>query len=106
MKTLKKISINTPFEFCDVVRKALGDASAGQVSGYSHCSFSIRGTGRSVPGNGTKPFLGDLDKLEVIEEEKIETFCKEKDLLKVISAVKKVHPYEEPVVTVQDIQIY
>ena len=106
MKHLKKISVNTPLDHCDVVRKVLGDAGAGKVSGYSHCSFSYKGTGRGMPGDGTKPYLGNQDKLETIEEEKIETFCEEMDLLKIISAVKEVHPYEEPVVTVQDIKVY
>ena len=106
MKKFKKISVNTPFTSCDKVRKAMGDAGAGKVSGYTHCSFSIKGIGRSIPGSETNPFIGTEGEYENIEEEKIESFCEASDLKRVVSAIKEVHPYEEPVVTVQDIEVH
>ena len=106
MKLLKKISVNTPMKSCCLVRKAMGDAGAGKVSGYSHCSFSIKGVGRSIPGLETNPFIGSEGEYESIEEEKIESFCEASELEQIVSAIKEVHPYEEPVITVQNIEIY
>ncbi len=105
-KVFRVISVNTPLGHCDSVRKALGNAGAGKISGYSHCSFSIRGVGRSIPSNETSPFLGENNRLEEIEEERIESFCEESQLQYIISAIKEVHPYEEPVITVSTIEVF
>ncbi len=95
-----KISVGVPVHSADKVRKALGEAGAGKQGNYDFCSASYRQTGRFRPLAGANPAIGKIGKLEEVEEETIETIC-HKDLVeKVIAAVKKVHPYEEPAIDI------
>lgn len=84
----------------DKVREAIGDAGGGKLGNYSFCSFSMKGTGRFKPNEGAKPHIGDVGKLEQVEEEKIEITCDTRVIGNVIAAIKKVHPYEEIVMDV------
>lgn len=93
-KTVKLV-VYVPETHADAVRQALGEAGAGKVGDYGFCSFSVKGVGRFLPLDGANPTIGEVGKLEEVVEERIETVCYEKDLEKVIDAVKKVHPYEE-----------
>ncbi|MEK7586776.1 MAG: hypothetical protein AAB453_02820 [Patescibacteria group bacterium] len=38
---------------------------------------------------------GEIGKLEEVAEERIETICSREKLTAVLTAIKKVHPYEE-----------
>lgn len=95
MESLVKIVVFVPLTYSDVVRKALGDAGAGEIGKYSHCSFSSRGVGRYKPLDGAKPTIGEVGKYEEAEEERIEVVCPANKAKEVIAAMKKVHPYEE-----------
>lgn len=92
---LVKIVVFVPETHADAVRKAVGDAGAGKIGNYSHCTFSSKGQGRYIPLNGANPTIGEVGKLEVVDEERIEFVCEEANLKKVIEAMKKTHPYEE-----------
>ncbi len=95
-----KIQVGVPVEAADKVRAALGEAGSGKQGNYSFCSFTHHGIGRFLPGEGANPTIGKVGQLEEVEEEMIETIC-HKDLVeKVIIAVKKVHPYEEPTIDI------
>ncbi|WP_339162864.1 Nif3-like dinuclear metal center hexameric protein [Siminovitchia sp. FSL H7-0308] len=93
---LRKLAVFVPLDHMDQVLKALGDAGAGSIGEYSHCTFSTPGTGRFLPGSGTNPFIGEAGKLEEVSEVKIETIYPEQLENKVVSAMLKAHPYEEP----------
>lgn len=95
MSSLLKIVIFVPKSHTDVVRKALGDAGAGKIGLYSHCSYSVEGVGRFKPLDGAHPAIGEIGKFEEVEEERIECVCERNIAKKVIEALKKVHPYEE-----------
>jgi len=95
-----KIVVFVPLDYGDDIRKALANAGAGHIGNYDFCSFSVKGVGRFRPLEGTKPFIGQQGKIEKIEEERIETVCSVEILDKVLDAVKKVHPYEEPAIDV------
>lgn len=99
-KELVKIVIFSPESHADQIRQALGDAGAGIIGNYHHCSISVKGIGRFIPGNGASPFIGEVGKTEEVVEERIETPCYRADLAKIIQAIKLVHPYEEPVIEV------
>jgi hypothetical protein len=90
-----KIVVYVPETHANIVREAMGKAGAGQIGNYSFCSFSSKGIGRSLPGDGAQPFIGTVGKLEEIPEERIEVTCAREKLEKVIAEMKKVHPYEE-----------
>lgn len=93
---LKKIVVYVPAESAEIVRKALGDAGAGFIGNYSHCTFSANGTGRFLPGDQTKPYVGKPGVMETVDEVRIETIVPEIQVKKVLTAMLKAHPYEEP----------
>jgi hypothetical protein len=90
-----KIVVFVPLTHCDIVRKAIGDSEGGNIGDYSYCSFSSKGIGRFKPNEKANPYIGEANKLEEVEEEKIEFICPRTTAKKVIDAIKKVHPYEE-----------
>ncbi len=92
---LYKISVFVPKDYSEQVRGALGDSGAGFIGNYSHCTFSSNGTGRFLPTEHSEPFIGTTGKLELVEEEKIETIVDEHKLQNVIGEMIKAHPYEE-----------
>ncbi|WP_144460190.1 Nif3-like dinuclear metal center hexameric protein [Siminovitchia fortis] len=93
---MKKLAVFVPVEQADQVLEALGEAGAGFIGEYSHCSFSTMGTGRFLPGSEANPFIGEKGKMEEVSEIKIETIYPESIERKVVSAMIKAHPYEEP----------
>jgi len=90
-----KIVVFVPKTHSDIVRKAMGNAGAGAIGLYNHCSYSIDGIGRFKPLDGAKPFIGEVGKLEEVIEERIECDCEKEEAKKIITAMRKVHPYEE-----------
>ena len=100
MEELVKIVVFVPLSHAVKIRKVMGDSGAGKIGKYSNSSFSSVGMGRFKPGKGTHPFIGQVGKLEEVEEERIETICDKKDLKKVIAGIKSVHPYEESAIDV------
>lgn len=94
-ETLYKIVVYAPKTHEDKVREALGKSGAGHIGNYSNCTFNTDGKGTFRPLEGTNPFIGELDKLEVVDEVKIETIVPQRILGGVISAMIKAHPYEE-----------
>jgi hypothetical protein len=100
-----KIVVYVPQSHAETVRAALGDAGAGRIGNYSHCTFSVTGIGRFKPGDGANPAIGKVGELEAVTEERIETVCREECLTAVIQAIRGAHPYEEPALDVYPIEI-
>lgn len=92
---LKKIVVFVPAQNADEIRQVLGKAGAGFIGNYSHCSFSVGGSGRFLPGEQTNPYIGEPGELETVDEVRIETIVPEPLLKKVVTAMLKAHPYEE-----------
>lgn len=91
-----KIVVFVPRSHAEVVRRAMGDAGAGKIGNYSHCSYTVIGTGRFKPLEGAHPAIGEVGKFEEVEEEKVECVCERKVAKEVLAAMRKAHPYEEP----------
>lgn len=100
MDKLVKVVVFVPKTYAEIVRQTIGDAGAGRIGNYSHCTFSTNGTGRFKPLEGAKPAIGEVGKIEEVEEERIEFVCEQSRAKDVISAIKRVHPYEEPALDV------
>ncbi|OGG41068.1 hypothetical protein A2118_00715 [Candidatus Kaiserbacteria bacterium GWA2_50_9] len=99
-----KIIVYVPLSHADAIREAMGKAGAGKSEKYSFASFSSRGVGRFKPEIGAQPAIGEVGKMEEVEEEKIETFCDSEVLSLVIAATRRAHPYEEPAIDVWQIE--
>ena len=95
MTKFYKLVFNVPLSHADSVRSAIGHAGAGKVGNYSHCSFSVRGTGRFLPNNQAQPHIGQAGILESVDEEQIQVDVLEADMKAVLSALRESHPYEE-----------
>ncbi len=102
---LYKIVVYVPESHGDALREAMGNAGAGKIGNYTFCTFTSTGTGRFKPGEGSNPTIGEVGKLEVVQEERIETVCSEEVLKQVLRAIKDVHPYEEPATDVYPIEV-
>lgn len=94
---MSKVKIVTfvPVANADEVRKALGATGAGKIGEYSFCSYSVIGKGRFIPSSSANPHIGAANKLEVVEEERIEVVCERENAKAAIEAMKTAHPYEE-----------
>lgn len=68
-------------------------------------SYSI-GQGRFRPLNGANPAIGNIGKVEVVEEEKIEVVVLKKYLKNVLQKTKEAHPYEKPYILVHKVINY
>lgn len=90
-----KIVVFVPKTHADVVRSAMGEAGAGVIGNYKHCTFSSDGYGRYIPQDGAHPHIGEVGVPEAVLEERIETVCPSEKIDDVIKAIKSVHPYEE-----------
>lgn len=92
---LKKLAVFVPKDAEKQVLEALGNAGAGHIGNYSHCSFAAEGVGSFLPGEHTNPHIGSIGQLERVEEVRIETIFPEDIEKRVLSAMIKAHPYEE-----------
>lgn len=101
---MKKIVVTVPVANADAVRQAIGEAGGGKIGNYSFCSFSVRGTGRFLPGVGAKPAIGEVGQLEEVEEERIEVTTNDIDVPEIDAAIRRVHPYEEPVIDIYPVE--
>lgn len=93
--TLYKIAVYVPVSHEIIVREALGEAGAGYIGNYSHCTFNTQGIGTFKPENDANPFIGTVGEIESVKEVKIETIVPSKLLQKTIDNMIKSHPYEE-----------
>lgn len=95
-----KIFVTIPVESVDVVRNAICEAGAGIIGNYSYCSSSVKCIGTFKPNDAANPFIGNANKLEFVEEEKLEVVCDVSKVKRVISRLREVHPYEEPAIDI------
>ena len=65
-----KIVVFVPVTNADTLREAMGNAGAGVIGNYSHCTFTSTGIGRFRPVEGAHPTIGEVGKFESVEEEK------------------------------------
>ena len=100
MSSLVKIVVTVPETDADKLRQVIGNADAGKIGNYTHCSFSVKGIGRFKPEDGANPNIGEVGKLEEVIEERIEITCEQDKMSGVIKVIRDNHPYEEPAIDV------
>ncbi len=91
-----KICFYVPTSHLEEVKNAMFTNGAGKIGHYSCCAWQILGEGQFMPLSGSHAYLGEENKLEKLEEYKVEMVCDSKYIEKVVAALKKAHPYEEP----------
>ena len=95
-----KIFVTLPKENLEDVRKAMCDAGAGIIGNYTYCTTSTKTIGTFKPNENANPYIGEQNKLEYVQEEKLEVICDIKHVKNVINELRKVHPYEEPAIDI------
>ncbi|HEY4500163.1 MAG TPA: hypothetical protein VJH25_00020 [Candidatus Paceibacterota bacterium] len=103
MNKLYKLVVYVPLDHADKIREALHSSGAGEMGNYDQVTFSARGMGRFRPLAAANPAIGEVGKLELVEEERIETVVTEDIIEKVLSAVRAAHPYEEPAIDIYEL---
>ncbi|MBT2523664.1 hypothetical protein [Arthrobacter sp. ISL-28] len=96
MPQLHALVVYVPDSHADALLAAIGDAGAGHLGDYSHCSFTSHGTGRFTPLSGSRPFIGSEGTPEQVPEVRIECVVADDLLDGVVQALRAAHPYEEP----------
>lgn len=95
-----KIFVTVPTQDTDGVREAVVAAGAGVIGNYTHCSTVVKCTGTFKPNANAHPFIGNRNRLEHVEEDKLEFVCGIDNVKRVISALRQAHPYEEPAIDI------
>lgn len=91
-----KVAVFTPAEKVDEIASAMFDAGAGKIGEYSSCSFRLTGEGTFKGSIKSNPAVGSKEQFESVNEVKVEVIVDSWNLSKVLNAMLKVHPYEEP----------
>ena len=95
-----KLEIFIPETHLAVLQKALQEADAGHIGKYDCCLSYSRVTGCWRPLEGANPYLGSAGEISSEPELKVEVTCRMDRVAETVAAVKRVHPYEEPVINV------
>lgn len=92
---LNKIVFFVPNDAAERVLEAMFRAGGGRIGNYSECSFSSEGSGTFKPMDGADPFEGRVGERSHLNEKRVEVLVEAQKAFAVISAMKKIHPYEE-----------
>jgi hypothetical protein len=95
-----KLEIFIPAEFVDALREALAAAGAGRIGDYDHCASVTAVRGYWRPLAGANPFDGTVGEISTGEECKVEVNCPRSRVGAALAAIRRVHPYEEPLINV------
>jgi hypothetical protein len=92
------IVLSAPHQHVDEILQAIHEAGGGRMGEYSHSAYLIQGEGRFKASESAHPGIGEPGRLNKVGEVRIETFCDRADAKRVLSAIRAVHPYEEPII--------
>jgi hypothetical protein len=95
-----KLEIFIPESHLAMLRQTLWEVDAGHIGSYDHCLSYSPVTSCWRPLDGTSPYLGEVGQLSTELELKVEVTCPIEQVDRTVEAVKRVHPYEEPVIQV------
>ncbi|BBY30610.1 Nif3-like dinuclear metal center hexameric protein [Mycolicibacterium sediminis] len=95
-RRLDKWVLFVPDGAADAVRDAVFAAGAGRIGDYSHCCWTVEGTGQFLPHDGASPAIGAVGEVERVAERRIEVIAPAGLRTEVLAAMRAAHPYEEP----------
>lgn len=99
-----KICVYVPETHLQQVKDALFAAGAGRIGNYDSCCWQVLGEGQFRPLDGSLPYIGQKNKVEVVREFKIELVCEDNLVRQAIAAMINAHPYETPAYNVWQLQ--
>ena len=93
--SLLKLTTFIPKGNKEAIMTSLHEAGAGNIGDYKNCSFQVIGEGTFLPTGKAIPHVGQLGKIERVEELRVELILPEILKNKVLAALKQAHPYQE-----------
>lgn len=90
-----KLAVFTPAEAVDQVAAAMAAAGAGRIGDYAECGFRLAGQGTFRPLAGASPTVGEVGRLEQVDEIRLEMLVPRERAAAVVTAMVRAHPYEE-----------
>lgn len=90
-----KVVVYVPKECVEEMVQVMGKNGAGAIGHYDFCTFRTPGTGTFRPLEGAQPFVGTVNHIQSVAEERVEAIILASDLKNLIAQLKKNHPYEE-----------
>ncbi|MFQ3323840.1 MAG: hypothetical protein ACI90U_001663 [Pseudomonadales bacterium] len=90
-----KLCFYVPESHLELVKTVLFNTGAGSIGDHQKCCWQVLGKGQFQPNDYAKPFIGDLNKLAIVDEYRVETVCADIYIEAAIAALKSAHPYEE-----------
>lgn len=95
-----KLEIFVPQEYALKLRDELAKIGVGRIGQYDHCiaMYPVQGYFRPLPG--ANPFEGEIGKISETTEYKLEVNCERALVEEAMKVIRRVHPYEEPLVNV------
>jgi hypothetical protein len=88
----------------ETVKSALFSKGAGQYQGYDSCAWESLGKGQFRPLEGSEPFQGQTNKIEKVDEYRVEMLCLRQHIKTILQTLIEVHPYEVPAYEVWPVQ--
>ncbi|MFA7228086.1 MAG: Nif3-like dinuclear metal center hexameric protein [Melioribacteraceae bacterium] len=91
-----KIAVFAPQSALDKISAAVFGEGAGRIGEYENCSFASRGEGTFKGSENSNPRIGKKNRIEKVDEVRFEFITDSWKIDKVVAALRKSHPYEEP----------
>ena len=95
-----KIVTTVPIDCLGEVREAVCSVGAGVIGDYTHCTMATKCVGTFKPNDKANPYIGEKNKLNSVEEEKMEVVCDVDKVKRAILKLREAHPYEEPAIDI------
>ncbi len=95
-----KIEIFIPETHLSILQDALRSIDAGHIGNYDSCLSYSKVMSFWRPLSGSNPYIGEGNILSSEPELKAEVTCSRENVDITIDAIKKIHPYEVPVINV------
>lgn len=100
MEQVYKLEIFVPERQFEVICSTLWEVDAGHIGGYDRCLSWSRVESCWRPLEGASPYHGTVGQVQRAKEVKVEVCCLGTRLQETLSALRRVHPYEEAVIHV------
>ena len=105
-KSIKQYKIVTfiPEEHIDAIIKILEKEDISIIDNYKACSFYTNGVGTFYPLDKANPSFGNKNRLNKIDEFRIEIIADEMNINYTLKLLKDIHPYESPAIDIYEIK--
>lgn len=98
-----KVVTYVPPAYVEAVIDALREAGGGTLGDYTRCAWTVEGTGTFTPGEGATPHIGEVGRVEVTPEARVEMLVPRRVRAAALDAVRRAHPYEEVAIDVHEL---